>query len=246
VPLLHNSIAAILLTFCCLAAAAEPPAREEPPVRINDLKNPELKPYKVMLAGQEAFDDHHELAPTVKELRFKLRPKSGAADAVMADLSLRLAGDDGSIPLPLDAAATFALPRDATAAGDHADLLLNKKKGDYRWQADIHSDGVPAGMRRLGDLRLECQVLVAVGKKEMPFWIRALVTSFLLTENWCGVEKLQLSFRVSTKISGATLVEGGQRQALKVADKGLGFLAPLGDKRYSDDALIELQAAEVQ
>jgi hypothetical protein len=226
------------------AMAAEPPAREEPPVRINAIKNPELKPYRVMLAGLEAFDDHHELAPNARELRFRLRPAVTASDSIMENLSLRLAGDAGSMPLPLAADYSFILPRDGSPAGDDADLVLNKKKGDYRWNADIHSDGVPPGMRRLGDLRLECQVVIAVAKKEMPFWVRALVTSFLLSDNWCAADKIQISTVTMHRLAGAVLVEGGRRLPLKLADEGKGFLAPLGDRTFSDEALVELQYAE--
>lgn len=237
-------LAAVALASCAATSAAEPPTREEAPVRINDIKNPELKPYKVMLAGQEAFDDNRDLAPKAKELRFKLRPKEGAADAIMEGLTLRLAGDDGSIPVPFDAAGTFMLPRDASAAGRNADLVLNKKKGDYRWQPDIHSEGVPAGMRRLGDLRLECKVLVAVAKEEIPFWASALVTSILLTRDWCGSEKLNLLTHTPYKLKGAALVEGERRQRLHLRDNGKGFLAPFGDRSWSDEAMVELQPAE--
>lgn len=82
----------------------------------------------------------------------------------MLDLRLRLAGDTQSVDLPIDDAFTFELPRSQPFLDDNADLELSKPKTGYRWQPDIHSAGVPQGMRRLGDLRLECEVLINVAK----------------------------------------------------------------------------------
>lgn len=210
---------------------------------ISAIRNPELKPYRVMLAGVDAFDEHHALAPTATMVRFKLRPRGGDASVDMADLQLRIAGETISIALPLAADSTFALPRNELAAAENADLLVNKKKGHYRWQADVHSASVPDGMRRLGDLRLECQVLVAIAKKEMPFFLRGMLNTLLLTTDWCMNEKIAIPTPTTRIVKSATLVNGERRVVLKVDDKGLGYTAPINDKTVPDNALVEVQFA---
>lgn len=233
--------AAILLATC---AQAQPVPAEQEPVHVSGMRNPELKPYRVMSAGLDAFEDHHDLAPNARELRFKLRPRASAPPDAMDNLSLRIAGDTISIPVPLAPDGSFVLPRSEQAYEENADLQLNKKKGSYRWQPDIHSPYVPTTMRRLGDLRLECQVKVAIAKKEMGFWIKALVNSFLLSSDWCNVPKLQLHTAVERKLAGATLLYGQQRIRLHLSGDGEGYVPPLSDRTYPDDTLIELKYAD--
>jgi hypothetical protein len=231
-----------LLAAPSALAALEKGAPRE--VLVRDIRAPELKTYRAMLAGLNAFEAEHALAPAAPEVRFRLRPKSGTADVDLADLKLRIALDVDSIPVPLAPDHSFVLPRSAQAERENGDLLLNKKKGDYRWQADVFSAGVPANMRRLGDLRLECRVEVAVIKAEIPFWIRALVNSFLLTSDWCGVEKVHFATFVPRKLKNAWLLVGDARIQLEVEESGMGFKAPSGNKAYPDSTLIAFDYAD--
>jgi hypothetical protein len=238
-------ISLAVLTGTLLAGAAATPTWADEPksVEIKGIRNPELKTYRVMAAGLDAFDEYHALAPDATGLRFRLRARIGA-NKDLNDLQLRLAGDNTSINLPIDQDLTFALPRSQAAADDNADLVLNKPRGDYRWAPDIHTPSVPANMRRLGDLRLECQVLVAVGKAEMGFMMKAFVNSVLLTGDWCMHESMNIGFHVQRQISKATLLYGDQRITLKITDKGHQYEPPLNDRKYPDDTLIELEYAD--
>jgi hypothetical protein len=159
----------------------------------------------------------------------------------MENLKLRLAGNQNSIDLPIDSADTFELPRSQAALDDNADLELNKPKTGYRWQPDIHSAGVPANMRRVGDLRLECEVLVSIAKKEIGLLRTAFVNSFLLSGDWCNHKSLDMPTVVTRRLAAATLVEGEKRTALAIVDAGMGYMPPLRDKSVPDDALIELR-----
>ena len=221
-------------------APADPPADAGQSIHINSIRNPELKSYRVMAAGLDAFDEYHALAPQAREVRFQLVASSGAPADAMQDLALRIAGNETSIALPLSADGSFVLPRSAKADSEDADLITNKKKGQYRWQASVHSDGVPANMRRLGDLRLQCQVTIAIAKKEIPFWVRTLVGTLLRTTDWCSARELKMGTRSEPAIASATLLDGAQRIALPVNNAGKSFLAPIGDTRHADDTLIEL------
>jgi hypothetical protein len=226
----------------CALAEPEPGATRE--VMVKDIRAPELKTYRAMLAGLDAFEEAHALAPAAPEVRFRLRPKASKPDADLDDLKLRIALNEGSIPLPLAADHSFVLPRNAQALKENGDLLLNKHKGAYRWQADVFSAGVPANMRRLGDLRLECRVEVAVGKAEMPFWMRALVNSILLTSDWCDADKVRFSTYIARKLKAAWLIQGDERIALELTDFGMGYKAPSGNKAYPDNTLIAFEYAD--
>lgn len=241
---LHLSAAAALAVALAAQAWADPAAAEPQTVEIKGIRNPELSRYRAMLAGMDAFESYHELAPTAPEVRFRLRSQPGAGTE-LNDLTLRIAGDNTSINVPIDANLTFTLPRDEAAADDNADLLLNKPKSGYRWQPDIRSPNVSTNMRRLGDLRLECEVLVGVAKEELGFVFKAMINSLLLTTRWCTHEKIRLSTSVSPrKLSTATLLHDGRRVELKLSDKGRAYYPPLADKSYPDDTLIELEFAD--
>lgn len=244
-PHIRLTAAAVLMSqLIAPPASANAPSAEPQAVIVSGVRHPELKTYRVMLAGLDAFDEYRALAPDAPEVRFKLRARNDDTAIDLHNLTLRIAGDHTSIPLPLAPDSTFSLPRSAEAEDEDADLLLNKPKGGYRWQADIRSAGVPAGMRRLGDLRLECKVLVAIGKKEMGFMLKAMVNSVLFTGDWCGHKQVNIATLSPRKIRTATLLHGDQRIALEIVRSGLGYMPPLPNPAYPDDTLIEIRFAD--
>ena len=227
------------------AQTVEPPAEEangEAPtmVVINGSRSPELQPYRYMLSGLDAFDDNHAMAPAATEVRFRLRGKGKAPADVLDGAVVRLSGPATDITLPLADGGRFSLPRNRAAEDDNADVVVNRKKSHIGWSPDIRSVGVPEGMRRLGDIRLECRVMVGVAKNYITFMLRAMINTLTLTTDWCGYKDFNLSVRSDREISGATLVEGPRRLELKVGDDGTSYSVPIGDKSYSNDALIEL------
>jgi hypothetical protein len=243
---LQRALRALVLSLPLLSsaghAAAGQPA-EPQSVEIKGTRNPELKTYRVMLAGLDAFEEYRAFAPNAPEVRFRLRARADRK-VNLDGLAIKLSGDTVSIPLPLDGNNSFSLPRNQQAEDEAAEIVANKPKGNIRWQPDIHTPGVPDGMRRLGDLRLECRVLIATGKKEIGFMLTAFVNSLLLTTDWCGHEKVNISTPVPKKIGSATLLHGDQRIALKISDRGMGYIPPLSDKTYPDDTLIEIGVAD--
>ena len=239
---MHFSLLTVLaiLALGHSAAHAEAPADTGQSIHVNSIRNPELKSYRVMAAGLDAFGEYHALAPKAREMRFQLIPGPGTPADIMQDVALRIAGNDTTITVPLSADGSFVLPRSAQADSEDADLVTNRKQGQFRWQASVRSDDVPPGMRRLGDLRLQCQVMVAIAKKETPFLIRTLVVTKLRTTDWCSADALKMGTHSDPAIASATLLDGERRVDLKVEKAGRSFLAPIGDTRYGDDTLIEL------
>jgi len=231
----------LALALSLLAAGpvlADTPVDEPLAAIVQGMHSSELKSYRVMLAGLDAFEEFHTLAPDAPEMRFRLRPTEEDAD--MGDLALRIAGEDTSLAVPVAADNTFILPPSELVADDNADLQLNKPKSKFRWQPDIRSLGVPENMRRLGDLRLEAKVKIATAKAEMSFMLKSLVNSLLRSADWAMHEKILIPTTTARQLAKATLLHGDQRIALDLTPEGHGFQPPIRNKAYPDDALIEL------
>ncbi len=250
---LRRAPAAVALGLACwsgAAGAAGIPAEPDEPgkVHINAIKDPELWTYRAIVAGLDKFDEQHALAPAVPQLLFKVeeRSKGGlAGEAVGA----RIAADEFSIPLALDGERRFVVPRSEAAYDARAELLLNRKKQDARVVPWVRTPGLPDDRRRLGDVRLDCKVMVAIAKEEIPFWAVGLINGFMLTTDWCSWFKGQTPKggdrswpnRADAALAGATLREGDRSLALKVSGKS--FQVPVGDTSWGNDALIELEFA---
>lgn len=217
-------------------------------VHINAIKDPERWTYRAIAAGLDMFDKEHALAPNVPQLLFKVdargdKPWSGEAPAV------RIAADDFSIPLTLDGERRFAVARSEAAYRARAELVLNRKKRDARVMPWVRTSGLPDSQRRLGDIRLDCKVMIAIGKEEAPFWVVGLVNGVLLTTDWCSWFKgatpkggdRSWPYHVDAKLAAATLRDGERSLALKV--RGTSFTAPIGDTSWSNDAIVELEYA---
>ncbi|MES2160988.1 MAG: hypothetical protein V4476_07535 [Pseudomonadota bacterium] len=223
------------------ATAVETEAGEGQMVVINGTRSPEMQPYRYMLSGLDAFDSQHALAPNAQQLRFRLHTKRKAPAGAMDNVVVRLSGNETDIAVPLAADHSFTLPRNRAAEDDNADVVLNQKKSYYGWMPDVRSAGVPADMRRLGDIQLECRVLMAIAKNYIPFLIRATINTITLTTDWCSFKDFNMSVRSDRAIASATLVDGARKLELKVDEDGKMYTVPLGDKSYSNDALIEFK-----
>lgn len=229
---------AALATCAGLAGAAD--SASPSAVEIKGIKNPVLKPYRIMATGFDAMDKHRALAPNAHELKFRINANTHAPAGVWEGLTLRLEGANTNMVLPIDAEHTFTLPRSTTAATDNAQLVLNRDPGQFNWAPQVRSAGVPAGFVRMGDARMECQVMVAVIKKMANFAASMTVSGFFGTTNWCSSDKFDIPTFTGKHIASATLLHGSERIKLKVENDATGFMAPIRDSRYGNDDLIEV------
>jgi hypothetical protein len=209
-----------------------------PSVNVNAIKAPEMRSYRSVSAGLDAFDRHHALAPGAS-LRFRMWHADGGPAGAADGLALRLASDEVSIPVPIDADGRLIIERNQAMYEADASFILNKKNGQFHALPDIRTPGLPGHVRRLGDLRLECRVLVAIAKENMGFTARAALTGLMLTSDWCGKKKLKFSQPELATLAAATIRAGGREQELEL--NGSHYLAPIGDMEWPDDALIELR-----
>ena len=221
------------------AQASKPDSPEE--IKVNAMRDPEVRKYKAIVAGLDAFDKHHGMAPAAPRLQFRIEPRSGADKPVLP--AARLGGDDGfSLALAVDADGMFIVPRSQSALDANSELVLNQKRRRYRVTPVVRSPGLPDQVRRLGDLRLECRVQVAIIKEEIPLWVVLAANTLLRTRDWCGFTfegKSGFTFQHTHALRAAVLVDGNRSALLET--EGKGFRVPLGDTSWSDDTVVELE-----
>jgi hypothetical protein len=239
IPNMHKQFTGAALLTMLLSLPAMAADQATPSVSVTGTKDPDWKPYRNMLDGLHAFDAKHALAPQA-ELKFVLRPQQ--ANLAPDNLKLRIVGDSTAIDVPIAADYTFSLPRDEAAARDDADLRLNTKKGLFRWRPDIHTAGIPPGTRRLGDLRLECEVRWAVDKFDLSFLQLAYLAPL---GGACHTSRGRIFYTASAPIVSATLVSGARREQLPAErldqrDR-TRYAPPLHDESWPDDTLVELE-----
>lgn len=229
----------LVLSVSALAQEADIPANADKTVEVSAVKNPALRPYRIMARGLDAFDRHHALAPHAS-LRFELWNTDGTIPSA-SSLNLRLAGDHVDLALPVDADATFVLPRSQEALDDNADLVLNRKKAAMQWRPRVRSPGVPDSARRLGDMRLECEVAWAVMKDEMGFMVR---TAMAAAGGMCRAPMTALHYRPPKRLASAVLTSGERRRTLTLKNGGDFYVVPLRDSSWDDESLIVYQFAD--
>jgi hypothetical protein len=236
-----------LFGFCLLLTGAAhaqddvaPGANREGVVHVNAIKDPEMHSYRAIAAGLDTFDEQHALAPAVPHVRFAVRRPGGAM--LDGDLpTAKLNGDGFTLALPVGTDALFDVPRSQQAWDANAELVLSRKRKEVRVWPYVRTPGLADNQRRLGDLRLECQVFVTIAKKEAPFWVVALANTVFLTGDWCTFFKdgdRTWSVNVESPLASAVLRDGERTLALRV--KGRQVELPLYDTSWSNDALVDL------
>lgn len=239
---IQQCVFAIALAFAALGAGAQ---EATPSVEVQGVKNPDMRSYRAVVAGLDAFEKHHALAPAAPELRFRLSARNGQELPAGEPLYLRIVGNGDPIPVPIAADGTFSVPRAQSAIDDDADLILNRRKGALNGRPDVRTPGLPDNVRRLGDLRLECQVMVAIGKKELGLMLTLFVNTVAMTTDWCDMsvnkKKINFTFSSPRALESAEIVDGERRARLTTFD--FGFRPPIAEPEWSNDARIELHYA---
>lgn len=234
--------AATLILGLALCASAGAQDSDVQTVQIDGVKNPQMKSYRAVVAGLDMFEKEHSLAPAAPGVRFRMlsRGKQALPDT---GVTLRIASDDESFAVPVDADGLFVVPRKQSAYDAKAELIFNLKKDAFKVTPDIRTPGLPDNVRRLGDLRLECKVSLAIAKEEIPFWLVATINTVLLGTDWCMNTKGKMNFSFSTpaQLAGASLSAG--ERSIKLNTKKDSFTVPINDRSWPDDALVQLQYA---
>jgi hypothetical protein len=235
-------------------AQAAPPMQS---VTVSTTRDPVDKSYRKMIKGMDRFEREHALAPAAS-LRFRLLPRLSTAR--MTGITLRVAGDNVTLPVPVADDNSFVLPRSEQALREDAAVLANRKTNSMTWRASVHTPGLPDGVRRLGDLRLECKVGMDAGliSNSAPIfgWLSNMLTD---TDKVCSSPDGNYLFFAERPIYGVTLRHGARTaplpfkmlyaagdqtaETLPFCDCQVlldhSYYAPIWDPAWPDDTLVE-------
>lgn len=254
------------ITVLCVAAsqlALLAPCNAADAVAVTALRNPVDKPYRRIVAGMELFEKRHHLAPAAS-LRFKLLPRN--SDTNMEHIGLAIVGDSFATPVTVAPDHTFVLERRQLALKENASVRPHRKAGTMTWRAEIRTPGLPPDTRRLGDLRLECEVGMQAGlisnfRPGLFGWIDKLLPE---GPEYCHRSAPRYLFFADQPLFSVALVAGERREVLSV-DRLYGgasrdpewkddlpycdcevlmdraYFLPLGDQTWPDDTLVEFE-----
>jgi hypothetical protein len=254
----QSGLAAIVaLAACCGAPAFAQSAAPIPSVTVSTTRDPVDKSYRKMIKGMDRFEREHALAPAAT-LRFHLLPRLSTAK--MTGITLRVAGDNVTIPVPVAEDNSFVLPRNEQALREDAAVLANRKTNTMTWRVSVRTPGLPDNARRLGDLRLECKVGMDAGliSNSAPIfgWLSNMLTD---TDKVCSDPNGNYLFFAERPIYGVTLRSGERslalpfkmlyaagdqtRETLPYCDCQVlldrSYYAPVWDRSWPDDTLVE-------
>lgn len=221
----------VMSTLACDARAQTTPSDAPDVVRVTGLRAIPWKSYRAMRAAMDAHAKYKGHAPDAT-FSFGLRLPAGYK--LPPNFAMRVRTPDGQeYPIAMKGVLFTPpiLPDDAL----DADVVTNLKGVAVKVGTQLDTPGVPAGMDRLGDIRLECQIDRAIKRVEDD-----LVTR-LLRPNFCENQTTTYWITPSRPADGAELVDGERRMALIASNEGAGlsFKIPVGDTGWSDNALVE-------
>ncbi len=261
---LRGLTAAALVAPSLNATAQQPAARQLAPVTISAQANrdPVEKSYRKMVRGMDLFERQRALSPQGL-LRFKLLPRKRDTDLNRIDLLVL--SERVELPIPIAPDQTFTLPRHPQALADNAQVTPNRKLLTMTWRTDIRTPGLPPNTRRLGDLRLECQVGMEAGLiSNSSTFIGQLTSAVVDTPAYCERLAPQYLFFADRAVFSVTLVNGPRREVLALDklyarasdDPNLAgdlpycdcevlldrtYVLPLGDRSWPNDTRVEFE-----
>ena len=249
------------------AAAQQNAAGQLAPITVSAQANrdPVEKSYRKMVRGMDLFERQRSLSPE-GVLRFKLLPRK--RDVSLDKLDLLVLSDRVELPVPIAADQTFTLPRNAQALAENAQVTPNRKFLTMTWRTDIRTPGLPPNTRRLGDLRLECQVGMEAGLiSNSSTFIGQLTSAVVDTPAYCNRLAPQYLFFADRPVFSVALVNGPRREVLALDKLYAGasddpnlagdlpycdcevlldrtYVLPLGDRSWPDDTRVEFEFME--
>jgi hypothetical protein len=255
------ALAAFFLALSMLAAAraAGQDAPAPPKVTVTAARDPVDKSYRKMIAGMDRFERDRAQAPQAA-LRFQLLPRLPTTQ--LDGITLRVLGDTIALPVAVAPDHTFTLERNDRALAEDAALVASRKTATLTWRAQVRSPNVPLGMRRLGDLRLECLVGVEAGllsnNSRLFAWLGEMLTD---ADRVCSSPDGNYLLFAERPLFSVTLHDGARTATLPLAALYAGgtqtpstlpfcdcqvlldrsYYAPIWDRSWSDDTLLSFE-----
>ena len=254
----------LALGMACAAGWSQDRSDALPSVTISAKANrdPVEKSYRKMVRGMDLFERRHALAPDAP-LRFKLLPRHRDTD--MRNIRVDVVGASVETRVPIAPDDTFVLQRDRQALAEDALVVPNRKAQSMTWRTEIRTPRLPPQTRRLGDLRLECEVGMEAGLvSNHRSLIDRIVGALVDTPSYCSRKDPRYLFFSDQPLFSVTLVAGQRREVLPAGQLYAGvsddpafredlpycdcevlldrsYFLPLGDASWPDDTLVEFE-----
>jgi hypothetical protein len=252
-----------LVAACTALGAQERPTQAPQQITITGTSRQAVeKSYRKMVQGMDYFERARAAVAPDASLRFKLLPRKPGTD--MDRIVLEVVGSTFSNAVPIAPDHTFVLERDVTAVKEDALVLTNRNRLSMTWRSEIRTPGLPPHIRRLGDLRLECEVGLEAGLVSNSSPIGRVVDLFTDNKGYCDRKETMYLYFAERPIFSVTLVAGARREVLSIDrlyamasdDPGLKqdlpycdcemlvdrtYFLPLGDHSWPDDTRVEFE-----
>jgi hypothetical protein len=136
----------------------------------------------------------------------------------MENIELQIVGDNFVKLVDVAPDHTFTLARHPATLKENASVRPNRRAGTVTWRAEIRTPGLPPNTRRLGDLRLECQVGMEAGliSEKPPTFLERLLDFFGDDPAYCHRPAPWYLFFADRPIFSIALVHGDRREVLSV------------------------------
>lgn len=214
-----------------LATGAAPPQEDQSPsdIVVIGFSKPYRLTVKQLRNAVAAYNRGRPgLAPT-SNLLFEV--SSSFRSRPLDELKLVLRSPTATVPITLDGRHRFVLPE---LRDDEWELLANRGRGALAVRPIVLSPGTDLEERRLGDMRLQCEVTWAIEKEHASIATRGLFGM----AGGCRSTKLGLYARSERPIADATIFTGGRKVPIAILADRHNYRVPLGDKSLPDDARV--------
>jgi hypothetical protein len=229
----YSFLALLFMAICWhVPAHATPPSSEEAvdkEITVIGLIDKHEFSAKALRSIQAAYAKYRHSAPQAP-LRFRVEDASKSDGPPRFWLST---GDD-IVDLPISADGMVDLSN--MVITKDTKLSSNRTKGRLRLWPEILSPNTSPNARRLGDLRLECRILWAVIKDEIPLPIKV---TFAWVGNPCASKTIPINFPAPFTLSRAAVEYEGKTQSVPISKSG-GYRPPIYDKKLPNDAVVRL------
>jgi len=261
--MLRRAMQIALIAICTGLCAQPKPRNALPQVTVTGTSSePVEKSYRKMVSGMDHFEKARAAIAPHASLRFKLLPRKPGTD--MDHIVLEVIGATFADAVPIAPDHSFVLERSQKALQEDAVVSPNRKRLSMTWRTEIRTPGLPPNSRRLGDLRLECQVGVEAGLVSNSSPIARIADLFTDNKDYCDRKDQKYLFFAERPLFSVTLVAGARREVLSIDqlyatasdDPGLKddlpycdcemlvdrtYFLPLGDRSWPDDTRVEFE-----
>jgi len=167
------------------------------------------------------------------QLFFTMRPTPGAPG--LEGLKLAIRTKTGVMPIEIEGGRRFVLPEQIKGKWK---LVTNRTSDSFAIEPLVMSPGTSSADRLLGDLRLQCAVVWAMEKPDLPVWMRAFAGAFGGLCTGSIIPYFEWSDRA---IAEASVSTGGVTKAVYVTADRHAFRPPVGDKTLPHTARVRFR-----